>query len=288
MTPLNAFGIAATTLDAPAEVIKRIPYLACPLCGSARMVEHATADCSAHPMYDGRLDSTMRWMRCEECSHVFTDGHWGGEALALIFAKTHPEQAPGHDLERQRYGSARIVEKVAEIVKPGGTWLDIGCGNGSLVLTAAEFGFMPEAIDSRPSTIAAMRAMGIPVWRDWDGADALNKRSVISMADVLEHTAHPRESLDWVRHRLERDGALFLSTPNMDTAVWRDLDAKQANPYWIEIEHYHNFTRDRLYRLLEEQGFEPVWYGVSQRYRCGMEVIARPASHGQSPTVWRR
>jgi hypothetical protein len=48
-----------------------------------------------------------------------------------------------------------------------------------------------------------------------------------------------------------------------------------VNPYWGEIEHYHNFGRRRLYALLEEHGFEPARYGVSFRYRACMEVIAR-------------
>ena len=55
------------------------------------------------------------------------------------------------------------------------------------------------------------------------------------------------------------------------------LDRQKANPYWAEIEHCHNFSRSRLYALLREMGFEPVRYGISERYRACMEVIARKA-----------
>ena len=39
--------------------------------------------------------------------------------------------------------------------------------------------------------------------------------------------------------------------------------------------------RERLQTLLRDSGMAPVWYGVSNRYRCGMELIARRtgASH---------
>ena len=57
--------------------------------------------------------------------------------------------------------------------------------------------------------------------------------------------------------------------------TWRLLDAVNANPYWGELEHYHNFGRARLYALLIEYGFEPLHYRVSERYRVCMEVIAR-------------
>jgi len=101
---------------------------------------------------------------------------------------------------------------------------------------------------------------------------------VVSMADFLEHLPFPKPALASAHRLLERDGMLFLSAPNMDTVSWRILDRDRRNPYWSEIEHYHNFTRRRLYALLAEAGFAPVWYGVSRRYVCGMEVIARRAA----------
>jgi hypothetical protein len=70
-------------------------------------------------------------------------------------------------------------------------------------------------------------------------------------------------------------GVLFISLPNSDSMLWRALDRENANPYWGELEHYHNFSRERLYRLLRETGFEPLRYGISERYRACMEVIAR-------------
>ena len=70
-------------------------------------------------------------------------------------------------------------------------------------------------------------------------------------------------------------GSLIISLPNMDSICWRMLDAQNANPYWAEIEHYHNFGQVRLYNLLKECGFSVERYGVSERYRAGMEVYAR-------------
>lgn len=48
-----------------------------------------------------------------------------------------------------------------------------------------------------------------------------------------------------------------------------------ARPYWIEIEHCHNFTKDRLFALLAETGFESLDYDINHRYRSGMEIVAR-------------
>lgn len=64
----------------------------------------------------------------------------------------------------------------------------------------------------------------------------------------------------------------------MESMVWQAKDRQRANPYWAEIEHYHNFGRRRLYALLSEMGFEPVRDGISERYRAGMEVITRKST----------
>ena len=62
--------------------------------------------------------------------------------------------------------------------------------------------------------------------------------------------------------------------PNSESILWEAMNKQNANPYWGEIEHYHNFSRSRLYALLKEYGFLPRRYGVSERYRVCMEVVA--------------
>ena len=98
--------------------------------------------------------------------------------------------------------------------------------------------------------------------------------SVLSMADVLEHLPFPKEGLQTAHRLIEPGGVLFISMPNTESMPWRLMNRAAANPYWGEVEHYHNFSRSRLYRLLEDMGFKPLRYGVSERYRACMEVIA--------------
>ena len=94
------------------------------------------------------------------------------------------------------------------------------------------------------------------------------------MADVLEHIPFPKLALIAAYDLLESGGVLFLSMPNIDSMVWKFMDLQRTNPYWAEMEHCHNFGRARLYKLLTECGFKPVRYGISERYRMSMEIIA--------------
>jgi protein O-GlcNAc transferase len=257
-----------------AQSIERIFYRACPLCGSTDIPAIIGADCSKHPIYRPGLPPVMNWHECRGCGHVFTEGYFDAKAAALIFAKTQPSQTVGYDMERQRPVSARIVERIARRVSQG-RWLDVGFGNGSLLFAAEEWGYTPVGLDLRKDNVDTLKLLGyeahcLPI-EDLDQSDSYH---VISMADVLEHVPYPKGALAAAQKLLRQEGVLFLSMPNMDNMVWRLLHANGVNPYWGEIEHYHNFSRKRLCALLQSQGFQPVEYSVSERYRVCMEVIA--------------
>jgi predicted SAM-dependent methyltransferase len=159
-----------------------------------------------------------------------------------------------------------------------GAWLDVGFGNASLLFSAKEWGFVPVGLDLRRDNVEALQRMGIEAHcRDLAALDGEARFSVISMADVLEHMPFPKEGLTAAHRLLGPSGILLVSMPNYNCAAWRLLDGANANPYWGELEHFHNFSCKRLYALLEETGFAPVAYGISERYRVCMKVIARRA-----------
>ena len=67
----------------------------------------------------------------------------------------------------------------------------------------------------------------------------------------------------------------FLLLPIIELENFRNISTEQnKNPYWGELEHYHNFSRKRLYDLLIENKFDPISYSISERFRMCMEIIA--------------
>jgi len=255
----------------------RLPFDSCPLCGGEDAEEIGVASCAQHPLYRRELPATMRWVRCDRCAHVFVDGYFDDAALAVLFSHAHPSQLPGRPTLDGRGVSAKIVEDVSLARGEwSGRWLDVGFGSGALLATAAEFGYDAVGLDLRDESVARMRELGFEAHRE----DLLTYApaapfDVIAMADVLEHMPFPKPALRRARELLRPGGALFLSMPNMDSFAWKQLDREKRNPYWGELKHLHNFGRARLHALLEEMGFEPLRYGISQRYVACMEVVAR-------------
>lgn len=162
------------------------------------------------------IPAIMRWLDCNDCGHRFTDGYFCDEALAVIFSHTDDNQKVRFQIEKQRFVSAKIIEKVLPY-KNEGNWLDIGFGNGSLLFTAQEYGFHPTGIDLRPLSVDALRALGFEAYcEDVVKIDFKKNFSVISMMDVLEHVPYPKLVLARVADLLEHGGVVVFSMPNKE------------------------------------------------------------------------
>lgn len=233
----------------------------------------------------------MRWLHCGACAHIFTERYWSAEGEKILFSRALSYQLPDtSQSEHVRKMWSSTVRNVADrlaatrgrdaVFGARGTqrprWLDVGFGNGGLVMTAAEFGFAASGADARIEAVQRLAALGYDaVCASFDQLSAMPPLAVLSMADVLEHMPFPRDALKQAYAMLEADGLLYLSCPNSETATWKLWERAGTNPYWGELEHYHNFSRDKLAALLDEAGFVIVDYDVSVRYYSCMEITAR-------------
>ena len=173
----------------------RVLYDRCPLYDGAEIPHQIEAKVTNHPLYKPQLPPTMKWCACSSCGHVFTEGYFTPEACEIVFSATHGNQKVGNDAENQRRVSAKMVERVARYV-PNGDWLDIGVGNGSLLFTAAEWGYGAVGTDLRTENVEKLRNLGFEAYSDdIENIAAIERFSVVSMADVLEHVPFPRRSL---------------------------------------------------------------------------------------------
>jgi 2-polyprenyl-3-methyl-5-hydroxy-6-metoxy-1,4-benzoquinol methylase len=222
----------------------------------------------------------LTWLRCGSCGHIHTDGYWTPEGLAVLLSRAHASQIADGNFDQKRFLWAPIVQNVQQHLGAAfdqrRSWLDIGCGDGSLVMTAAEFGFDAIGMDTRAETVHKLKSLGYnAVTADFLTLTSSNAYDVVSMADVLEHLPHPPLALRKAYEMTKPGGLVFVSCPNVDCVSWKMMDAARSNPYWIEMEHCHNFSRGLLMKLLAHCGFKPIHYGVNQRYKAGMEILGR-------------
>jgi 2-polyprenyl-3-methyl-5-hydroxy-6-metoxy-1,4-benzoquinol methylase len=154
-------------------------------------------------------------------------------------------------------------------------WLDVGCGDGALVMTAGDYGFSAIGLDTRAETVTRIRELGFNAMQhDFMTLKVEVVLDVLSMMDVLEHIPYPREALRKAAQILRPGGIIVISTPDLTSSSWKVMDAANANPYWECIDHYHNFSRDRIIALLNDSGFEVVDFTIPSRNKAHMELYA--------------
>ena len=264
----------------------QVAYTTCPLCDGAS-VTLGFANCTGNASWHAPLPPTIEWMRCPACGHVHNRQYWTEAGLAEIVRGVEARgtgESPG-GLDAKRATWTPVVDKVIALL--GGyratlgqresrpVWVDVGSGDGALVMTATDYGFSGVGLDTRAEAVSRTRGLGFNALQH----DFLQLRfevvlDVLSMMDVLEQIPYPREALRKAAQVLRPGGVLVIGTTDLASSSWKALDAQKVNPYWSDLERYHNFTRERLLELLAGDDFEIVDFGIPHRARAQMEIYA--------------
>jgi protein O-GlcNAc transferase len=280
-------------LLAEAPPAYRTPYSSCPICGVSEFSLLATGDCTKQLHWHPPLPERLTWLRCNVCTHVFTDSFYTDAGLSVLFSKSYEVPLTQAAWEQQRFIWGPVVERIVQVLPSREalfdgalSWVDVGCGSGGLVFTASEFGFEATGLDLNEEIVRRLQEAGYrALYGSIMNVQADKPLHVISMADVLEHMPYPVGALQRAHELLDDQGVLFISCPNRECASWQQMDRRSSNPYWAEFEHYHNFSRSTLTWILRQCGFTPLSYSVSRRYIACMEIVAvkagsaNPACH---------
>ncbi len=254
----------------------------CPVCGAGSAARVKLNDVRTHPRFPAALPSILSWLSCQGCGHVFTEFQWTAAGLAHVFSATREEQDPNFNPEAERATWAPVIEQCQGLLAipdqfflgdQAPTWVDVGCGSGGLISTAAEFGFRAVGLDLRAHIVQSLTAQGYQVLhQDLLALPEDFRAHVLSFFDVLEHLPAPIAALNKAAQILHPGGVLALSCPNRETSTWAQLERLNRNVYWGEFEHYHNFAGSQMVRLMRERGFAFRRYRVSSRYKACMEI----------------
>jgi SAM-dependent methyltransferase len=160
------------------------------------------------------------------------------------------------DLEGNNAQKSPAVAKaiVAHICRDGslGSFLDVGCGSGSLLAAAAPFAADLTGVDRSEYFVSKARA-ALPAARilEADVADlsALpeNHFDTVAFLDVIEHLGNPVAALGELRRVLRPGGRLVITTPNSDS-IQRVLFGNRWNGL-VDPTHILLYTRFHLDRL---------------------------------------
>ncbi len=222
-------------------------FACCPACKSA---EWAGAGQS-------RVDG-YRVRRCADCQLVYSDpmksadSAWYASFWVYGLREGNPVPAGSEDRIPWNFAQALSELRGAE----GNKLLDVGCAEGHFLSLARELGCEVTGLDFNPVSVeVARKLLGISAVYQYS-VEELGDRfpgtqfDVVTIFEVLEHTADPYQTICSIRSVLKPGGRLFLSVPG--NRRWPSLFDPEvdAPPHHLTL-----WTQEALRRLLERAGF---------------------------------
>lgn len=196
---------------------------------------------------------------CNGCGFVYAETHGSAEDYARYYADfsryEDPSVATGsgeQDFDRRRL--AQTAEWIAAQVSPGASVLDVGCGNGGLLVALRERGFTRLAgMDPSAVCVHGLEERGFEASRGWLGhaPAGIGRFDLVILSHVLEHLLDPRAALASVRDLLAPSGKAYLETP--DAA--RYIEFPSVPFYYFDSEHINHFDGQSLANLARVSGF---------------------------------
>lgn len=243
----------------------------CPLCGAG---VHRTAFSGGDSAFD--FPGVFHVVRCGDCDLLYTRARIRPDAIASFYPaaySAHAVQSPD-DRRRARdpwdtlapFGSAR--------------WLDVGCGNGSLIARKKRDGWTVSGVEPSSEAVRAAVESGLDVQHGTiPGVDFGDRRfEVITMLGVIACVPSPRDTLTALRRLLAPRGMLLVSEHNAASAAARLFGPDWQG--WDLPRHYSHFTPVTLRRMLRECGFADVTLSFRRRTSRWRHSARRKARSG--------
>jgi SAM-dependent methyltransferase len=193
--------------------------------------------------------------RCSGCRTIYTD-HLPAGTEAKDYENweyySGGLDVPDFVLERLKHIASGFDSYRSEL----NTWLDVGCGAGTLMRAAGTLGWRVIGTEVAPAAAEAVRSAGLDVRVGELGALPLEPAGfdVVSLVEVVEHVPDPAALLTEAARLVRPGGAVYLTTPHA-----RGISARLLGTRWSVVappEHLQLFSASGITAVLRGAGLE--------------------------------
>lgn len=198
------------------------------------------------------------------------------EQLHMYFTTPKPskEELPSYyaseDYISHTDGKRSLFEKMYQVIKgitlsrkqkllttylpEKGHLLDIGAGTGDFLEYTSQKGWTVSGVEpsEKARTLAQQKNIALTEYLP----DSAISYDAITMWHVLEHVYDLEDQLLWLKHKLSREGVLFVAVPNFES-----FDATHYKTDWAAYDvprHLYHFSRKSIQELFEKQEMQVV------------------------------
>ncbi len=241
----------------------------CPLCNNSTEL-HSCYNTITNIDFVPGFSPIRKWRICKECNHIFAENY--PKNIKEILSTTAPDQHLSPNIHLLPLLGNKLSE-IKQLIK-GNRLLEVGTGAGEFTSVAKELLFDITGIEIRPVYAKNVSdRLNIPIYSiDFIDFDTDKLFDIIILGDVLEHVSNPIKMLEKAYNFLNREGVIWISTPNFESAF--SYVMKDKDPMWRVCEHLNYFSYKSLKKVLEKIRFKIANYKFSQHYNGCMEIVA--------------
>ena len=172
----------------------------------------------------------------------------------------------------------RMVKRFADTAS--GRLLDVGCGEGTFLLSMRSKGWSVVGVDTHPQHA---RESGLTVLTSLHQAAELAPFDCITLWHALEHFPDANEAVESIRSLIRPDGLVVLAVPNYES-----VQAKCFGRHWLHLDvprHVSHFTTNAVGRLAKKHGMTATRlrrtefeYDLMGWVQSGLNAIGLPAN----------
>ena len=228
--------------------------VACNVCGSTSSTPFLSGCDRLHGI-PGRFSV----VRCSDCGLTYMNPRPAQKDMHTFY----PEDYGSHQVNSARKRPKPFWTKVHLLTwkkpiwqlycspPPNGNLLEIGCGAGSFLLQAQEFGWNTTGIEVSQAATERARQGGLDVHcGTLETVRLAETFDLIRLSFVLEHVHDPVATLQAVRLLLKPGGYAHIAVPNIKSIL-----ARVFGTYWYGLEiprHLYWFSPATMRRLCEK------------------------------------
>lgn len=239
----------------------RLEYVNCGLCRGDKY----TNLFKARDYRFGRKEYSV--VKCNNCGLIYIDPRPTIESMLKFYGEDYtPENnlqnLPKLETKRWKISLKKFWHRINgqyidEIIsKAEGKVLDVGCGNGYLLLPLKHKGCEVYGVEANPKSVNVCNKLGLKVFcgtlEEFKFPDEFFNTVILSQ--VLEHLPSPRASLREIFRILKPGGKVFIYCPNASSYL-RKLFGKYWHGWHIPF-HFYAFTQQTIKKLAESAGFK--------------------------------
>jgi SAM-dependent methyltransferase len=220
----------------------------CPACAFGSSANEGTA-----------RDSRYGVRRCLQCHLVFSEPMQAADSAWYSSSWLYGLREENTRLDGRKRGVPWNFAQALSVLRAtdGNKLLDVGCAEGHFLWLAQEAEFSVTGLDFNPHSLQiAKEVFGIPSVYQCSVEELVRRfphtfYDVVTIFEVLEHTADPFATLCSLNRVLKPGGRLCLSVPGFQR--WPALFHPEVD---TPPHHLTLWTEDALERLLERTGFK--------------------------------